>query len=295
MYQLLFALASVVPVAPCAPRGVTIAELRQIKQADFAIQDDARRNSVALALLDCVGDPDPTIRDGLVYEGLAKWLRGKRLTPVTIRAMYDNLLGQLTAAPDAAGFRQPFAALILSEVARSDRIESVLSEAQRARLVTEAARYLRSVSDYRGFSETEGWRHGVAHGSDLVLQLAVNSQIDAASVDTLMAAIAVQVSPPGAVFYVYGEGDRLARAVFFAHRRGVLPVAWWDAWFEGVSSPAPLTGWNAAGRSQAGLAQHHNTLAFLYAIEFAAQSDEGEVSKPLAAAARKAITRLMGG
>ena len=31
-----------------------------------------------------------------------------------------------------------------------------------------------SVRDYRGFDAKQGWRHGVAHGADLLLQLSRN-------------------------------------------------------------------------------------------------------------------------
>ena len=78
----------------------------------------------------------------------------------------EGLLEQLQAADDAAGFRKPFAALALSEVARSDRVEPVFTGEQREQLVAAAAAYLGGVRDYRGFSETEGWRHGVAHNGD---------------------------------------------------------------------------------------------------------------------------------
>ena len=49
-----------------------------------------------------------------------------------------------------------------------------MTDEQLQQAVDAAARYLQSVRDYRGFDEREGWRHGVAHGSDLIWQLAVN-------------------------------------------------------------------------------------------------------------------------
>ena len=102
---------------------------------------------------------------------------------------------------DRDGFRQPFAALVLAEVARTDRIESWLTPAQRVALVDSAARYVTSVRDYRGFDPKEGWRHGVAHGADLLLQLALNPAVDRAGLDRLLGAVAAQVAPRGALIY----------------------------------------------------------------------------------------------
>jgi hypothetical protein len=49
------------------------------------------------------------------------------------------------------------------------------------------------VSDYRGFDDKEGWRHGVAHGSDWLMQLALNPALDRGQLDQMLAAIATQV------------------------------------------------------------------------------------------------------
>jgi hypothetical protein len=205
------------------------------------------------------------------------------------------LLVQLGDAGDTQGFQQPFAALVLSEVARTDRIDPWMTPAMRSELVTAAATYLAGVRDYRGFSETGGWRHGVAHGSDLVLQLVLNPNVDAGQIEMLMNAVKVQVAPPGAVFYVYGEPGRLARAVFYAYARGALDEAVWTAWFDRVSNPAPLADWNGAFTSQAGLAKRHNTLGFLMAMHLNAGFGEGEQAEQLDALVMQAITRVLGG
>ena len=115
----------------------------------------------------------------------------------------------MIAAPDdASGFRRPFAALALAEVARADRIEPYLTEPERHELAEAGAAYLRGVRDYRGFTAGEGWRHGVAHGADLMLQLALNPRLSRTDADRLLGAIAAQVAPMGPVYYIHGESAR---------------------------------------------------------------------------------------
>src|SRR5690606_22331598 len=95
-----------------------------------------------------------------------------------------------------------------------------LTPAQRIALVTTATTYVEGVRDWRGFDETDGWRHGVAHGADLLMQLALNPALEKPQLDPILAAVARQVAPAGH-FYIYGEPERLARPVVFALQRGL--------------------------------------------------------------------------
>lgn len=277
----------------CPPDGYTREQLLDIKANNFEIADQQQRNALAIELLACVADPDPLIRDGVVYEGFSTWLRGPALEPETVAVLYQNLLEQVSDSSDPGGFQQPFAALLLSEVARTDRVEPAFTANERAELVQAAARYLSEVSDYRGFSETQGWRHGVAHASDWVLQLVLNDNITAEQVAILMAAVARQVAPAGEVFYIYGEPGRLARAVFYAHRRGLLSEAEWQSWLAGIGNPSPLAGWNQSYASQIGLAKRHNTLEFLNALFVYAQAAEDDSGEQLAAQVLVVIKQMM--
>ncbi len=290
-------LAPMVATAPssCPPAGMTRPDLIKLKETKFEVPQDDKRNALAVRLVGCLDDPDPGVRDGVVFEGLSKWLRGKALTPATILTLDESLRKMLGGEKDAEGFRLPFAALVLSEVARADRIEPVFTDASRKALVDLSASSLTRVIDYRGFDPREGWRHGVAHGADLVLQLSVNPKVGSDGVARLMDAIRSQVAPAGPVFYTFGEPERFARAVVFACRRGVLDAAFWDSWFASIASPKPLASWGSAFQSVDGLAKRHNTLAFLHALAFAGRAAGDEAGKALAERADKAAAEIMRG
>jgi hypothetical protein len=253
--------------AACPPPGYDRTALDALKTAKFEIADDARRQSLALTLLPCLADRDPGLRDGIAFEAYSTWLRAKALDVGT----RTELLARLSAAiaPDQAdrdGFRQPFSALVLAEVARTDRITPWLQPGQRAALVEAAARYVSSVRDYRGFDEKEGWRHGVAHGADLLMQLALNPAVDRAGLDRVLGAVAAQVAPAGPHSYIDGEPERLVRPVLFAAQRGVYTAQDWEKWLSMVAAPAASGTPEADIRARAGLARNHNLQAFLYAL-----------------------------
>jgi hypothetical protein len=247
----------------CIPVGKTRADLDALKAANFEIAEDGERQAFARAITACLGSADPGLRDGIAYEALTHMLRGKQLTPDTMKALLVDLQGKLEA-PEGAGFIRPFAALALSEVARADRIEAFLSNEELIGLVVKAQNYLINVQDYRGFDPKEGWRHGVAHGSDLLMQLVLNKRIDVDAVDLMLSAIKVQVAPR-AHFYVNGESERLARPVLFAASRGALDEAEWSDWLLLLATPGAEIA-DKVFTSNEGLAWKHNTSAFLNAL-----------------------------
>ena len=256
------------PLAParsCPPEGWTRADLDSLRAAEFRVADGARRSTLALGLLDCLGAPDPGLRDGIAFEAWSAWLRAGDLDETSRRLAVDRLLPRLRAGADAAGFAAPFAALVLSEIVRTDRIHPWMTPAERERVLTEGVEYLSGVRDYRGFDERKGWRHGVAHGADLMLQLALDPALDKAQLDRLLAAVATQVAPAGQA-YVYGEPERLARPVLYAALRGLHSQAEWDSWFAALATPGAAATWREAVATQAGLARRHDLRAFLLAI-----------------------------
>jgi hypothetical protein len=199
------------------------------------------------------------LRDDLAFAAISRWSRDRQLAPATLQTMRTALIARLApGAADPSGFARPFAALALAEVARADRIAPFLSADERADLVRAGTAYLRSLRDYRGFDANEGWRHGVAHGADLMLQLSLNPALDRAQLDALLAALAAQVMPDGH-FYVYGEGDRLMAPVFYIGRRGALTTEDWDAWFAALAAKRPTPD----VPTQASLAARHDLAAFL--------------------------------
>jgi len=245
--------------AACPPAGLDKAALEAMKKTEWAVTGDARRQALAVELLDCLASPDPELRDGVAFDAIAHWARAKALTPATLQTIRTTLLPRLLPDADSNGLAQPFAALTLAEVARADRVQPFLSDAERAELVRAATTYLTTLTDYRGFDAGEGWRHGVAHGADLLLQLSLNLALERGQLDAILAAIASQVMPATGHFYVYGEGERLMAPVFYIGRRGALSSAEWSEWFARLSARRP----KAVRPTQASLAANHDLAAFL--------------------------------
>lgn len=249
------------PFPTCAPVRWDRLKLDALKAADFEIANVNERQAFATGITACLGDFDPTLRDGIAFEALSHMLRAKQLDDATKRALLVDLEARLEAK-DVRGFEQPFAALALSEVARADRIEAFLTEQERVDLLVKAQHWFINISDYRGFSETEGWRHAVAHGSDLLMQLALNPKVDNEGLRVIVSAVGMQVAPKGHA-YVDGESERLARPILFAASRGALSEQEWTEWLGALATPRDK---GTVFTSKAGLAWRHDVMTFLQAL-----------------------------
>lgn len=285
---LLLSCMSASTTAACPPANVELEQLHKLKQDDWKITDSQLRQKTALALLDCLADPDPVLRDEIAFEALAAWMRADQLEITTTQAIFKALLPELIDAPDANGFIQPFAALTLAEVARVDRIKPFLNSEERHQLVSAAAIYLSQLRDYRGFDQTSGWRHGVAHSADLMLQLSLNPALTRAQHDEMLAAIATQAANPHH-FFQYGEGKRLMAPVFYLGRRGSLNASEWDGWFSALVGPLV----KPTATTQVHLARVHNLQAFLFSLYFSLQESGDKVQKEnMLPAVVKALKKL---
>lgn len=264
----------------CPPPQWSWTELEVLKRDGFKVPDALRRHELALALPACLGHPNPTLRDGIAFEALSAWMRAGQLDHATMRTLRANLL-KMIAGQDAEGFSAPFAALVLSEVARTDRLAAWMSAEERDEMVRVAALYLAKITDYRAFSNSDGFRHGVAHGADLVLQLALNSLTTKAQLDHLMLPIAAQVAPNADVAYWAGEPDRLARPIVFIAQRKLHSEGEWLSFFNEVTNPRPLASWRAAFTSELGIKKRHNVRAFLLSVYASASSSDDPAIRQL--------------
>lgn len=288
----------VIPVvSSCAPEGYTEATLYELRENKFELQDDATRQRLAKELVGCLSDPNPKIRDGVAYEALATWMRDKELNAETIRTLKQTLLeiardGRINGEKDSDGYAKPFAALVLSEIARIDRVSPFMSNYDRSSFVSAAANFMGDIKDYRGFNDKNGWRHNVAHGADWLMQLSLNEQITQEDFISIRSAVQSQIRANNKHAYIHGEAARLARPILFLARRGAFSQAEWDAWLAEISASDPLDSWSASFRSETGLAQRHNVKEFLGALYLNASLSQNDGTRQLLPGTIEALKQL---
>lgn len=257
------ALATPAAYAACPPDGQTLDSLKQLKSLNFRTSDANDQKKLAMGLLDCLGDADPFLREDIAAPALTAWLRAGAFDADTLRAMREALHVHLEE-DDPQGFGKPGAAAMLAEIARTDRIKPWMTAEEREAMIQEACDYMKSVSDYRGFVDKEGWRAGVANAADWMLQLALNPAIDKAQADRMLAALATQIVPDAAPAYIAGEPGHFARPILYLAQHGFYTQKDWDVWFgkliERIGDPA------LAYNDSRWLARRHDLMSFLLSL-----------------------------
>ncbi|PXX37971.1 DUF2785 domain-containing protein [Undibacterium pigrum] len=264
-------------------------ELKSAKSAGWKLDDDGKRQDLALSAADCLGVTDTELRDELAFEGLSFWMRAEKLSVPALTALRIKMLNAVQApAAEGSSFLRPFAILTLAELVRVDRKKPYLSAEERVDIVNAGSHYLTNLRDYRGFDAKDGWRHGIAHSADLMLQLAMNPAIEKPQHEAMLAAIASQIAP-SSHFYQYGEGVRLMTAVFYLARTPSFNKRDWDLWFNKLMDNSIQAG----PYTQARLAQRHNVSAFLLPLYFSVrESTDPAIKENLLPALREALRKV---
>lgn len=248
------------------------------------------REKLALGLVSCLSDPDPLLRDGVAFTVLSQVMRSQLIAAEAVAALKQDLRAILAGPEDSDGFAKPFAALVLAEVARTDRVAPWMTEDERSGLIGAAHDYLAGLTDYRGFDDVEGWRHGVAHASDLLMQLSLNPRLTRTQADAILDAVALQAGPTSHA-YVFGESERLAAPVLYLARRDFFSEDDWAAWFSGLwPDDDPLR--ENVYASTAALTRKHNLHAFAQTIYASAVASNSDTFAPLGRAAFAFMTSL---
>ena len=268
----------------CGTDGETLDYWETVKeQAATAPADE-----LAGKLVDCLGSPDPALRDGVGYELFTYWLREQKLSDDSRRELLQRLRERMNDPAAGAVLSRSFSALILAELMRSDAISSFMTAEERSLLLADGATALQRETDFRGLDPNLGWVHPIAHLADLMWRFSLHPGTTEADALLILEAIRARVAPTD-IAYAFNEGDRLARVVATLIRRDLVTSEQTVAWLEGFESPRSMDTWSQAFRSVGGMHELHNTKQFLRAL--ADQVADAEVGDDV----RQALNALVAG
>ncbi|WP_414830602.1 DUF2785 domain-containing protein [Alteromonas sp. H39] len=231
-------------------------------------ESEAETTELVNRLYACLASPDPTLRDDIGYQGFSVLLRQATPSQPILLALFERLSTDIaTHVNDPHKVFLPFALLVYSEVIRTDRIFPVFTNAHRQQAIDTVSSYLDKQTDYRGFSEQVGWRHGLAHAADVILQLALNPALTHSQIKQSASVLLQHISPQNAPALTDGEPYRMARAIAYLMLREEVNVNdWKDIMREHGNSAPRYPNWTDTYQSRAGLNYLHNKRAFFTSL-----------------------------
>ena len=188
-----------------------------------------------------LGDPDPEVRDGIAFPTMATWID---------EGVYDDLLvglgdgmchgldiGLGDAESDTV-FRRSFSALILTECIDRTTKAALGGPNVVLRWGDRIMSWYARERDLRGFVPGKGWAHALAHGADALGALARSPVLGRLELTVILDVIADRLLTPTDVFFVCGEGDRLAFATMHLLRRDIVGLDVLEPWVARLAAGA---------------------------------------------------------
>lgn len=175
-----------------------------------------------LWLLDHIGDPDPAIRDDLVYASFCQGVMAERFSREQVKYLLASVqanqlqcqgLGQSDERTLTRSFTSLLNALFLyADGDEHHPLHGWLSQADREWLFELALRYLPAERDCRGYQEPYGWLHALAHGADFLMAAACHPLFPAVRLGEVWQVL-VGVLTSHETAFSAGEGGRLAEVL----------------------------------------------------------------------------------
>lgn len=217
----------------------------QVKANGLRVPGDRPLTELTSELTAMLGDPDPSVRDGIAYPTLATWIAD---------GVYDDLLeglGDGMTAGLAIGlgedgtdtvFRRSFSVLVLAECIERDNRQQLVPAEKMVSWGDRIASWFVRERDLRGYVPGKGWAHAVAHGADAIAALAASDAMGRLELTVLLDVMADRLLLPTEHFLTHGEPDRLARTTMRILRRDLVGEDVLEPWLARLSQHARAHG-----------------------------------------------------
>ncbi|WP_178025483.1 DUF2785 domain-containing protein [uncultured Paenibacillus sp.] len=202
-------------------------QLQLIRQQGSFTPSSNAAFQLALSMMEYLGDPDPVLRDELIYSILQSWVIEGVFQPQQLRqllsiAMDDNhLFYRIGEEKTNSVFVRSFSALILPLILGADRQISFLDDSDIRTIVYKLTDYINREKDLRGYTGETGWAHAVAHAADAVEDVAQSKYIRPEDLSGFMDAFKSQLRQTQYTF-IHEEDERMISAVVTLLNRNLL-------------------------------------------------------------------------
>lgn len=201
--------------------------LQKIKEDNYRIPIDFRITDLVFEMLNHIGNPEPKLRDELIYSILAHWIINDYITDDKLKEILDivmddkHLFYRIGESNTDSVFTRSFSALLIAPILYYHRKHILFSKEELINIFKKVVRYSLEEADLRGYVENNGWAHSAAHTADVLDELALCSEIGNEELRSLLEIIKVKVCV-GSYVYIHREDERLVTAVISIMGRNLL-------------------------------------------------------------------------
>ena len=200
-------------------RTVKQQSLKETLQSFHDFKQVSQQEAITLSdqMVDHIGNPDPVLRDELIYSGLATWIMEGKFDKQYFCKLFNQVLTdqylfyKIGQKDDDSVFTRSFSVLLLPPIIEVHKKDSFLSKEELFQGLEAVTAYLKQEKDVRGYVPEKGWAHSIAHAADALESFASLDEIEEQHLIPSFEAIKTAISRN--IPYHHGEDERLIHAI----------------------------------------------------------------------------------
>ncbi|HBL85037.1 MAG: hypothetical protein A2Y17_02340 [Clostridiales bacterium GWF2_38_85] len=221
-------------------REELFASLKNVVQNGFKILPELDFYELNDAMIEHIGDTDPSLRDELICEVFYEWLSREDLY---LNSYLEIMMNRLTSNTglfyDTGGyesvFTRTFSSLIIGQIITRHQHIPFLKTNQLLGLVQTVHTYCQIETNYSGYHDIFGWAHAGAHIADVIDILSQCHELGSVELELLLDCISLVLNN-GDFILAHEEDERLARAALHLYMNSSMNNTTFNIWLERLSS-----------------------------------------------------------
>ncbi|QDZ99360.1 DUF2785 domain-containing protein [Lysinibacillus fusiformis] len=153
-------------------------DLQRIEKDEYQLREGEQHQDFFPLLLQFIGDPQPELRDNLIYPMFYMWIKEEnRISEEELRSLLsvltdkNHLFYHIGSEEDQSVFTRTFSALPIALIVQRHRQNPFFTQVEIEQLLHTMLRYYKEEKDLRGYLSEGGWAHSASHGADVLAEL----------------------------------------------------------------------------------------------------------------------------
>jgi len=204
-------------------------DLQRIEKNEYQLGEGEQHQDFLPLLLQYIGDPQPELRDNLIYPMFYMWIKEEnRFSEEELRSLLtvltdeNHLFYNIGSENNQSVFTRTFSALPIALIIQRHRQNPFLNQEEIEQLMQAMFRYYNEEKDLRGYLSVGGWAHGASHGADVFVELVQCEESSVAMLREVLVAISGMLHN-GIHIFSDEDDERLVNIVDTMINKELLP------------------------------------------------------------------------
>lgn len=213
-------------------------DLQRIRENQFELNKGERANDYISAMLNNIGEPDPELRDFLIYRTFYQWIlvkdyfsKEELLCILSVVLDQNHLFYNLGYEEDDSVFTRSFSVLVVALILAYHRKKPILCNKEFLEIKDNLIKYYSEEKDLRSFVDEKGWADAVSHGADALDELIACEECNEQICYEVLRVIKKKLLNEKYIFY-QEEDERITSVIMRIIDSKLLSIEFLKMWIE---------------------------------------------------------------